>query len=277
MQQIRNYIKNTLQSLYTDIELKNITMALCTDVLNISRNDVYLRKDINLSSVDMQKLESAVARLAQSEPIQYVVGKAFFYDSYFNVKPGVLIPRPETEELVELILRENKGSYRLLDIGTGSGCIAISIAKNNKLSNVEAWDISDDALSISSNNAEELGVDVTFNKRDVLSFKPKNEQFDIIVSNPPYIRYVEQEVMEKNVLDWEPQLALFVPNDDPLLFYRRIATLGLDMLFPQGKLYFEINQAFGAETAKMLTDMGYSDVQVLKDLYGNDRIVNARK
>lgn len=277
MQQIRNYIKNTLQSLYTDIELKNITMALCTDVLNISRNDVYLRKDINLSSVDMQKLESAVARLAQSEPIQYVVGKAFFYDSYFNVKPGVLIPRPETEELVELILRENKGSYRLLDIGTGSGCIAISIAKNNKLSNVEAWDISDDALSISSNNAKELGVDVTFNKRDVLSFKPKNEQFDIIVSNPPYIRYVEQEVMEKNVLDWEPQLALFVPNDDPLLFYRRIATLGLDMLFPQGKLYFEINQAFGAETAKMLTDMGYSDVQVLKDLYGNDRIVNARK
>ncbi len=277
MQQIRNYIKNTLQSLYTDIELKNITMALCTDVLNISRNDVYLRKDINLSSVDMQKLESAVARLAQSEPIQYVVGKAFFFDSYFNVKPGVLIPRPETEELVELILRENKGSYRLLDIGTGSGCIAISIAKNNKLSNVEAWDISDDALSISSNNAEELGVDVTFNKRDVLSFKPKNEQFDIIVSNPPYIRYVEQEVMEKNVLDWEPQLALFVPNDDPLLFYRRIATLGLDMLFPQGKLYFEINQAFGAETAKMLTDMGYSDVQVLKDLYGNDRIVNARK
>lgn len=277
MQQIRNYIKNTLQSLYTDIELKNITMALCTDVLNISRNDVYLRKDINLSSVDMQKLESAVARLAQSEPIQYVVGKAFFYDSYFNVKPGVLIPRPETEELVELILRENKGSYRLLDIGTGSGCIAISIAKNNKLSNVEAWDISDDALSISSNNAKELGVDVTFNKRDVLNFKPKNEQFDIIVSNPPYIRYVEQEIMDKNVLDWEPQLALFVPNDDPLLFYRRIATLGLDMLLPQGKLYFEINQAFGAETAKMLIDMGYSDVQVLKDLYGNDRIVNARK
>lgn len=277
MQKIKRYIAETLKKYYSSAELKTITSILCTDVLGLSKIDIYTCKDINLSTTQADKLRDAVTRLSNNEPIQYVVGEAYFYGRPFGVKEGVLIPRPETEELVALILSENSGQYSLLDIGTGSGCIAISVAKENKGAVVEAWDISPQAIEVASLNNRKLGTDITIKQRDVLTFVPGKENFDVIVSNPPYITTKEQEEMEHNVLDWEPSLALFVPDNDPLLFYKRIADLGLQMLNENGKLYFEINQYLGKETASMLAEKGYRNVVILKDLYGNDRIIKSSK
>lgn len=277
MRRINNYIQDSLQSIYSPQELKSIKMALSLDVLGLNQMDIYLSKDIKLSRSQWQKLKTAVGRLAQHEPLQYVVGSAYFYGSKFKVKAGVLIPRPETEELVDLILRENKGEYSLLDIGTGSGCIALSIAKSNASAKVEAWDVSDDALRIARINRKELGVDVRFKKQDVLTYQPKSKRVDVIVSNPPYITYEEQALMKENVLAWEPHLALFVENHNPLLFYNRIAEIGLTILKKGGRLYFEINQAFGHEMWQLLEQKGYKNVQVLKDVFGKDRIVTAER
>ena len=163
----------------------------------------------------------------------------------------------------------------ILDIGAGSGCIAISLAKNLPQAKVSSWDVSDEALKVARENNEKLGASVTFSKVDVLGYKPFGEKFNVIVSNPPYITNAEKADMENNVLDWEPSLALFVPDEDPLLFYRKIAELGLDMLAPGGKIYFEINQAFGKETADLLLSLGYCDAKIIKDLSGRDRIVKA--
>lgn len=277
MQKIKRYIVETLEKYYSSAELKTITSILCTDVLALDKIDIYTCKDINLSTTQEDKLRDAVTRLLNNEPIQYVVGEAYFYGRPFFVKEGVLIPRPETEELVELILSENKGKYHLLDIGTGSGCIAISIAKEAKEARVEAWDISPQAVEVASFNNKALDANITIKQRDVLTFVPQDEIFDVIVSNPPYITSKEQEEMEHNVLDWEPSLALFVPDDNPLLFYEHIADLGLQMLRDGGKLYFEINQYLSEETASMLRMKGYKDVVILKDLYGNDRIIKSSK
>ncbi|MZJ34153.1 HemK family protein methyltransferase, partial [Collinsella sp. BIOML-A1] len=189
-----------------------------------------------------------------------------------------LIPRPETAELVELIVKENPGARHLLDIGTGSGCIAISLDQNLPDAEVEAWDVSEEALAIASENNKELDARVMFRRRDVLSDElGATSCYDVIVSNPPYITEAEKQDMEANVLDWEPGLALFVPDDDPLRFYRRIARLGCDLLLPGGKLYFEINQAYGRETAHILEMNQYRDVRVIKDIFGKDRIVTANR
>lgn len=275
MNRINRYIQDSLQSLYNPQELKSIKMALALEVLGLKQMDLYMPKDITLSRSRWQKFKKAVGRLAANEPLQYVIGSTYFYGSKFKVKEGVLIPRPETEELVDLILRENSGAYSLLDIGTGSGCIALSIAKNNAEAKVEAWDISDDALKIARSNGKALGVKVRFKKQDILTYQPKSKKVDIIVSNPPYITYQEQSLMKENVLNWEPHLALFVENHNPLLFYNRIAEVGLRLLKKGGKLYFEINQAYGEEMFHLLEQKGYKNVQVLKDIYGKDRIVMA--
>ena len=217
-------------------------------------------------------------RIAEGEPVQYVIGRTDFCGFTFNVSPGVLIPRPETEELVEMVLRS--GGERILDIGTGSGCIAVSLAKMLPQSKVEAWDISDDALRIAKMNAEKNGADVRFAKVDVLNVDVSDEMlqtFDAIVSNPPYICNKEAATMEQNVLDHEPHLALFVPDDDPLLFYRHIAKLGMDILKSKGGLYLEINRMFGMDTVDMLKQLGYKDVELSKDQFGNDRMVHAIK
>ena len=196
----------------------------------------------------------------------------------FYVAPGVLIPRPETEELVELMLKELSPVSRILDIGTGSGCIAVSLAKELPESQVTAWDVSEEALSIAVSNSEALQASVRFEQRDVLTYSPgATECYDVIVSNPPYVIEAEKQEMEQNVLDWEPSLALFVPDADPLRFYRRIAMLGLEMLVPGGKLYFEINRAFGADTVSMLRESGYRAVCLQKDISHNDRFVIAEK
>ncbi len=277
MKYIKKYINDSLQSIYSHTELKNIQMALCTDVLGFEKMDMYLCKDIKLSETQSKALKSAVERLAKHEPIQYVVGKTFFYGNYFKVKSGVLIPRPETEELVDLILRDNKGAYKLLDVGTGSGCIALSIALKNKEAVVEAWDVSDKALEIAKENNRLLNAGIKIIKQDVLAeIAFKEKELDVLVSNPPYITLKEKTIMEKNVLDWEPELALFVPDNKPLLFYEKIAEIGRKLLKKNGKLYFEINQLYGEETARMLSNMGYVDIQLLKDVFGNNRIISAK-
>lgn len=276
MNRISTYIRQSLQNLYPPQEAKSLTMMICCDILGYEAVDIYLGKDINLSESKQQELENILARMRKNEPIQYIRGVADFYGMRFCVAPGVLIPRPETAELVELILRENPGATTLLDIGTGSGCIAISLSRHLPKARVMAWDVSDEALAIARHNNELLGTSVAFEQRDVLVDEGEGA-FDVIVSNPPYVTEAEKPDMDSNVLDWEPELALFVPDDDPLRFYRRIALLGKALLTPEGSIYFEINCAYGGAIARMLEKMGYRHVRVLKDLFGNDRIVTANR
>ncbi|WP_303004945.1 peptide chain release factor N(5)-glutamine methyltransferase [Bacteroides congonensis] len=278
MNRITNYIRQSLQDIYPPEEVKALTMLICCDMLCLDALDIYLGKDMILSECKERELENIIFRLQKNEPIQYIRGFAEFDGRRFKVAPGVLIPRPETVELVELVARENASARRLLDIGTGSGCIAISLDKKLPEAEVEAWDISEDALAIARENNKELAADVTFLQRDVLSGDwKKAPSFDVIVSNPPYVTEAEKKDMDANVLDWEPELALFVPDDDPLRFYRRIADLGRELLLPDGKLYFEINQAYGRETAHILEMNQYHDVRVIRDIFGKERIVTANR
>jgi len=278
MNRITNYIRQSLQDIYPPEEVKALTMLICCDMLCLDALDIYLGKDMILSECKERELENIIFRLQKNEPIQYIRGFAEFDGRRFKVAPGVLIPRPETVELVELVARENASARRLLDIGTGSGCIAISLDKKLPEAEVEAWDISEDALAIARENNKELAADVTFLQRDVLSDDwEKAPSFDVIVSNPPYVTEAEKKDMDANVLDWEPELALFVPDDDPLRFYRRIADLGRELLLPDGKLYFEINQAYGRETAHILEMNQYHDVRVIRDIFGKERIVTANR
>ena len=273
-----SYIRNTLQKCYSAQETANLSRIVCCEMLGQSTIDYYWGKDIILSPKEAQELESILIRLCNFEPIQYVQGFAYFLGRTFLVASGVLIPRPETEELVEIILKEISANARILDIGTGSGCIAVSLSKELPKAQVTAWDISEEALAISRRNNEMLQASVNFVLCDVLTCQPTlQERYDVIVSNPPYVMEAEKLEMERNVLDWEPSLALFVPDTDPLRFYRRIAELGLIMLESCGKLYFEINRAFGEATVAMLLELGYSSAHIQKDISGNDRFVIAKR
>jgi len=273
-----SYIRRKLQGYYATQEAGNLSRLICCEILGQQAVDYYLGKDIILSVKVEQELESILARLRNFEPIQYILGEARFLGRTFRVAPGVLIPRPETEELVEMMLKELSPVSRVLDVGTGSGCIAISLAKELPESQVTAWDISGEALSIAADNSKVLQASVRFEQRDVLTYEPcVTDCYDVIVSNPPYITEAEKQEMEHNVLDWEPSLALFVPDTDSLRFYRRIAVLGLEMLAPGGKLYFEINRAFGKDTVSMLYESGYRAVRLQKDISHNDRFVIAEK
>jgi len=253
-------------------------MLICCDMLGLDALDIYMGKDIILSECKQRELENIIFRLQKNEPIQYIRGIAEFCGRNFKVASSVLIPRPETAELVELIVEENPNARRLLDIGTGSGCIAISLDKKLLDAEVEAWDISEEALAIARKNNDALEARVRFLQRDVLTDDWKKiPSFDVIVSNPPYVTETEKNEMDANVLDWEPGLALFVPDEDPLRFYNRIARLGSELLLPGGKLYFEINQAYGRETAHILEMNQYRDVRVIRDIFGKDRIVTANR
>lgn len=217
-------------------------------------------------------------RLKTGEPIQYIMGKGPFYGRDFLVSPATLIPRNETEELVHMIIKENpKAGLRILDIGTGTGCIPISLALEMKAPEIFAVDLSEEALKIAVQNAEALGAKVTFSIIDILTQTPDVSDLNILVSNPPYIPELEKTQMHKNVLDFEPGLALFVSNEDPLIFYSTIAKKGKHLLKSGGKLYFEINEKFGNEVAELMQSLGYSDVQVLKDLNGKERIAVGRR
>ena len=218
-----------------------------------------------------------IDRLSAACPVQYVLGEAEFCDLTFEVRSGVLIPRPETEELVARVVADSRAGVRILDVGTGSGTIAVSLAKMVEGAEVVAVDISDIALEIAARNAERNGVKVEFVKADALADMSHLGQFDIIVSNPPYIPQSDLATMNRNVVDFEPHTALFVADDDALCFYRSIAQNGLTMLRTGGRLYFEIYEQFGSQIADMLRQMGYSDVVVAKDIFDKERMVWSRR
>ena len=279
-----DYLWRTLARVYDDAEAKSIVKLLLEKRFGLSQTDVYCGKVELLEEEKDVVLDEMMVRLMEYEPVQYVLENAEFCGHDFFVQQGVLIPRPETAELVGHIIKEVNGSLVLddcvsiLDIGTGSGCIAISLDKKLPDAEVEAWDISEEALAIARKNNDALEARVRFLQRDVLADDwEKIPSFDVIVSNPPYVTETEKNEMDANVLDWEPGLALFVPDEDPLRFYNRIARLGSELLLPGGKLYFEINQAYGRETAHILEMNQYRDVRVIKDIFGKDRIVTANR
>lgn len=263
-------------------EAKTITLMLMEKVCGMTTTEVLMNHP--KGEAYRTELLAMSQRIAQGEPVQYVLGEADFCGMSMKVQPEVLIPRKETEELVAWIVEEGRGkkeALHVLDIGTGSGCIAVALAKTLEGAEVEAWDVSDVALQTAKENAERNSVTVGTKKVDVLKDNRLRTTdygvFDVIVSNPPYICEEEKAEMERNVLEHEPPLALFVPDNDPLLFYRRIGELGLSILRGEGLLFFEINRRFGKEVVKMLQDMGYQDVELRQDQFGNDRMVKAIK
>lgn len=277
MKRIIKRINEGLSSCYTAGEVTVLTRIIATELLGIPQMTFFLKDEVNLTTEQESLLNDAIERLQQHEPIQYILGYSDFCGLRFKVTSATLIPRPETSELVEWIASEATGNEKILDIGTGSGCIAVSLANKLQHSNVSAWDISDEALAVAEENSKTNGCNVTFSQVDILAYQPQGEQFDIIVSNPPYIRDLEKNGMEANVLDWEPHTALFVPDNDPLLFYRTIAQKGKEMLHSGGKLYFEINREFGKETCDMLASLGYTNIELRKDFAENDRMIRAVK
>lgn len=259
---------------YSTEEAENLVNWLLEHHLGLRRVNMMRfldEKDLpNALKLDFEKLKAG-------EPIQYILGKGPFYGREFFVNEHTLIPRNETEELVHLIIKENpRTGLEILDIGTGTGCIPISLALEMKSPEVYGVDISEQALEVAQKNADFLKANVTFLKCDILNEIPNVPKLDVLVSNPPYVPEAEKSEMHRNVLDFEPGLALFVPDEDPLLFYRVIGEKGRQLLKPGGKLYFEIHENFGSEIKELLTGLGYMEVKVMKDLNGKERIASAR-
>ena len=258
-------------------EAQAMIRVICEDIFNYDPVDVALRQDSELPEFAQQRVSDVISRLRRHEPLQYIVGSARFHGHKFKVTPAVLIPRPETEQLVDLIVDENPASdLRVLDIGTGSGCIAISLARALKFAQIDALDVSRDALAVARDNAAALKAKVRFFESDILLPQPA-ATYDIIVSNPPYICWSEREAMERNVKDYEPGQALFVPDNDPLLFYKSIAPYAMQSLDKGGRLYLEINQRFGREVKQLLEDNGFDEVRIIEDSYGKVRFAAAVK
>lgn len=295
MKDILNQIHNALQKHYPEREAKAIARLILEIRFDITLLDICMGKVKQFSEEERRVLENILGRLMKKEPIQYVLGKTFFCGLPFKVAPGVLIPRPETEELVEWIIADTPTDKpHILDIGTGSGCIALSLSHRLPLAKVTACDISREALKIAKENAENLHLDVQFKMADILQYqhinmfssqktspsleKPKSSMcYDIIVSNPPYVCSSEADSMEEHVLSYEPHLALFVSDNNPLLFYRAIAHFAQLNLKADGTLYLEINQRMGSETKQLLENLGFSHVEIRKDFYGNDRMIKCSK
>ena len=305
-----------LTGIYDTDEAKAIVRWVLDVRFGLSLTDIVCGKTDEMGEAERAELEGMMQQLEKGIPVQYVVGVAEFCGRRFHVEPGVLIPRPETGELCEIILEVRKATgrrvsgngrallgngkgrevrdYQILDIGTGSGCIAITLALEMPQANVTAWDISEDALRIAKKNAEALGADVTFEKQDILKLNhgdrhsnlrcatiiepvPMIPKYDLIVSNPPYVCDCEQATMERHVLEHEPHLALFVPDDDPLCFYRAIANFGRKVLKPEGLLYFELNPLYARETEALLQDLGYIETELKLDMFGKQRFLKAKK
>ncbi|MBR2249810.1 MAG: peptide chain release factor N(5)-glutamine methyltransferase [Prevotella sp.] len=278
-----------LTGIYPATEAQAVVRMLLEELAGLSLADIYAGGIARLDDAQRQQIERAMARLDEGEPIQYVLGRACFCGRSFAVAPGVLIPRPETEELCRLIIDTHPSeSLNILDIGTGSGCIAITLALEMPDAEVEAVDISPEALAIAGANAARLGAKVSFHQYDILSedspplgrgrgwVAPSTPKYDIIVSNPPYICERERADMERNVLDYEPHTALFVPDDDPLLFYRTIGQKALTMLAPGGILCFELNPLYCDQLIELLRSQGYGEVEAVSDSFGKRRFVTAK-
>ncbi len=269
-------IKRFLSDVYTDSECKALAKWILTDVFCFSVSSLYGGKDTDFSESDQLRLADILQRLKKHEPLQYIIGETRFCGLPFKVTPDVLIPRPETEELVYWIVENHsQDGLHVLDIGTGSGCIAIALSRLLAAPTVMGWDVSDQALRVAEGNALLNASEITFCKIDVLKEPYPEIKVDILVSNPPYVTERERVEMEPNVLDWEPPVALFVPDKDPLRFYRRIADIGRTLLQPGGTLYFEINRMYGRDIVKMLEEKGYRQIEMKKDLSQNDRMIKA--
>ncbi|MCD6544699.1 MAG: peptide chain release factor N(5)-glutamine methyltransferase [Flavobacteriaceae bacterium] len=284
--ELKNIFRSELANIYPKNEIDSFFYMLSDTYLQLKKVDIALDPNLNITPSKEKEFNSALAKLKKEEPIQYIIGETEFYDLPFIVDKNVLIPRPETEELVEWIINEvqspkfkvqsnSTDSLNILDIGTGSGCIAISLAKN--LTNAKVWalDVSKKAIEVAQNNAKLNHIDVQFLNEDILTLKKLPIKFDIIVSNPPYVRELEKEEIKKNVLENEPHLALFVKDHNPLLFYDKIADLAKINLTKKGCLYFEINQYLANETIALLKNKGFQNIKLRKDIFGNDRMIKA--
>ncbi|WP_455498959.1 peptide chain release factor N(5)-glutamine methyltransferase [Coprobacter sp.] len=278
MEQSIRLIQDSLRGIYSPGEIKALTRIIFEEVCHYTLTDILLHKNNILSASKRQEIAIITKRLQQNEPIQYIIGHTEFYGIKIHVAPGVLIPRPETGELIDCILKDNTGfKGSILDIGTGSGCIALALAKNFPDAQVEGWDISPKALKIANKNASKTNLQITFSLKNILTLNPStiSRRYELIVSNPPYICEWEKKDMEKNVLNYEPHLALFVPDSDPLLFYRKIGEAGKKLLSPGGKLYFEINALLWKESTSLLESLGYKNICITKDISGKNRFISA--
>ena len=294
LKQYKSHFFDALKNSQDEQEIESFFFILTEYLHNLKRVDVASNPNFELSEADIVKWNAILALLQQEKPIQHITGEAWFYGLQFEVNENTLIPRPETEELVEWIIEswklevgswksENQKRINVLDIGTGTGCIPITLKTNLPQANVFAIDVSEMALEVARRNAELNKVEVNFIQanilevEDVSKLQTSNSQlptnFDIIVSNPPYVRNLEKQEIKKNVLDYEPHLALFVEDTDALLFYRKIAQLAIKNLSPNGLLFFEINQYLGKETVDLLENLGFKNIELKKDIYGNDRMV----
>jgi release factor glutamine methyltransferase len=276
---------SSLLPVVDEAEAQSFFYLVAEHLHQLRRIDLALDPSFQLTEVQLHQWESIRLRLMKQEPIQYILGSTIFCDLSFAVTPDVLIPRPETEELVSWVLERfpinrqptTDNGQQLLDIGTGSGCIAVALAKNLPEVHVYALDVSDKALEIAQLNAEKNDVQLHFICQNILETKLFDHQFDVIVSNPPYVRELEKHEIQANVLDHEPHLALFVADEDPLLFYRKIGELAFESLTPNGNLFVEINQYLGEATVQLFQEIGFTQVELRKDLYGNDRMIRASR
>lgn len=281
--ELKKYFHEQLSGLYPSEEIQSFFYILSEEYLNLSRVNIALNPETEVSANDYDKFQIALFKLNNHEPIQYIIGEAEFYGLPFKVNKYTLIPRPETEELIDYIISNHKTTTQhseptsILDIGTGSGCIAVSLAKNLSNAKVSALDISEKAIQVATENAKINNVKVDFFQADIIKVTALPEHYDIIVSNPPYVRELEKEMMQENVLRHEPDSALYVTNSDPLLFYRSISRLAKIHLKPGGKLFFEINEYLADEMIQLLKDEGFKKIEVKKDIFGKDRMMKCFK
>lgn len=278
IKEYKSHFIKALLPFYDEMEAESFFLLLLENKHQLRRIDLALDVDIEFSETDISNWNAILEKLKIQIPIQYIIGATHFYGLEFIVDENVLIPRPETEELVDWIVKLNSKlsktkALKILDIGTGSGCIAISLAKNIPNSEVFAIDVSEKALAVAEKNAILNKVPVTFLHKNILETNDLSRKFDIIVSNPPYVRNLEKAEIKPNVLENEPHLALFVSDNDPLIFYKKIAELAAANLNPNGQLFFEINQYLGKETQELLESIGLKNIELRKDIYGNDRMI----
>ena len=281
LKELKTQFSKELSGVYPSEEVQSFFTLLSEFILNYTRLDTVLKASEIISEENQQQFLEAIRRLKQFEPIQYIIGATEFYGLPFKVTPATLIPRPETEELVQWILEEylaesQNQSLHFLDIGTGSGCIAIALAKNLPSIKISAVDVSKPALQVAQENAQNNQAAVTFFELDILKASALPETYNLIVSNPPYVRELEKKMMQPNVLSFEPESALFVSNVDPLLFYRKIAELAKQHLTPNGLLFFEINEYLGKELIELLLSIGFSEITVKKDIFNKDRMLSCK-
>ncbi len=275
----RAFFNDNLSKLYPKTEIDAFFFILAKYQLNFEMTDIFTKSNFEISEENLTEMNLVLERLKHYEPIQYILGKTEFFGLPFFVNEHTLIPRPETEELVELIINKipNQKKYSILDIGTGSGCIAISLKKHLENSEVSAIDFSENALKMAQKNAELNKTKINFIQKDILKAEELSQKYDVIVSNPPYVRNLEKQEMKNNVLDFEPHSALFVDDENPLIFYDKIADLAQKHLNKNGLLFFEINQYLGDEMIDLLNQKNFKNIEIKNDLFGNQRMVLGTK